>query len=95
MLLTVTTTITSGHTGKNMWFIFEPEYGFPGGLSELNEMFANDGCLVGARIETRRQGNRTVEVSRKQTVITLAGVATIAHCHIDFESRGGDFYDEQ
>ena len=94
MILTITTTILSGNTGKNMWFLFEPEYEFPGGLSELNETFANDGTLVGARIGTQRQGGETVEVSRKQTIITQAGVATIAYSHIEFVSRDGPFYDE-
>jgi len=87
MILTVTTTMISRNTNANMWFLFEPEYLF-NSFGELNEIFANDGSIVGERIETEKRGNRTVEVGRTPLIITQAGVVTLAPVlpHLNFEA---------
>lgn len=79
MQLTVTTTIPSKNTEGNIWFIFEVD---GDSFDEIHDRLVEDGALLGYRIETRRQGRRTVETVRVQHTLGINGVATIRPSHI-------------
>jgi hypothetical protein len=89
MMLTVTTTMISRKTDQNMWFILEVDFET---IDDVYEALAEDGMIVGDRIDTMRQGSRTVEREREEIIVGANIVGTIKPCHIDFEVSANPTY---
>lgn len=89
MLLTVTTTMLSRNTGAPMWFIFLVD---EESIAEVYDTLTEKGAIIGDRIDTVRQGSRTVERERCEHIVGLGTVATIRPCHIEFELSDNPVY---
>ena len=89
MILTVTTTMISGKTGHNIWFILE--VGFET-MEDLYDALVEQGMITGDRIDTIRQGARTIEREREGIILGANIVGTIRPCHIEFEASQNPTY---
>jgi hypothetical protein len=90
MILTVTTTMTSKHTGAPMWFVFESEHQ---NLQSIYQALADDGIVIGEKVETVRRGTITAEESRTPLILGVGTVATIVPCHLTFNMADGRVYE--
>lgn len=92
MMLTVTTTMISRKTDQNMWFILRVDHP---SIDDVHDALAEDGMIVGDRIDTMRMGARIVEREREEIIVGANIVGTIKPCHIDFEVAENPVYSQR
>jgi len=92
MLLTVTTTMVSRNTGAPMWFILLVD---EQNIAEVYDTLTEKGAIIGDRIDTVRQGSRTIERERTEHIVGLGTIATIRPCHIDFDLSAAPVYSSE
>ena len=72
-----------------MWFILLVDEET---IGDVYDTLTEKGAIVGDRIDTVRQGARTIERERCEHIVGLGTVATIRPCHIEFDLSDSPVY---